>query len=170
MSRVARRPLSDIISDVVDVLKEMEGSISTVTDLSRRIGASWESIYKALRVIEKVQSLWDSGLAIDVFREGRSYKIVVRRRFAGMPVEEVARAVRNMYFPEPDEMDLLLVKLLRAKALDSESAVKLKAGPALKKALKIGYLAEANGRYYLTKLGSKAAEVTLSMYPELGRV
>ncbi len=170
MSKVARRPLSDIISGVVDALKEMEGSVLTVTDLSRRIGASWESVYKALKVIEKVQSLWDSGLAIDIFREGRSYKIVVRRRFSGMPVEEIAKAVRDIYFPETDEMDLLLVKLLRAKALDPSSAIRLKKGPALEKALQLGYLAESNGSYYLTKLGKSAAEVTLAMYPELEEI
>ena len=169
MSRVARKSLTDIISDVVDVLRSEEGSVLTVADPSRRIGASWESVYKALRIIEEVQSLWESGLAIDVFRDGRSYRVVVRRRFAGIPVEEVARRVRELYFPEPDEMDVLLVNLLKAKALDPGSAVKLREGPVVEKAMQLGYLAESNG-YYLTELGVRAAEVTLAMYPELERM
>ena len=167
MAKVARKPLTTVISEVVEALKDMEGSVVTVADLSRRVNASWESVLKALKVIEEVQSLWDSGLALDMFKEGRSYKVVVRRRFSGMPLREIAERVRNMYFVEPDEMDVLLVNLLKLRAVNPSSAIALRRGPALERALELGYVAEANGSYYLTELGVNAAEVTLEMYPEL---
>jgi len=167
MAKVVRKPLTTVISEVVEALKDMEGSVVTVADLSRRVNASWESVLKALKVIEEVQSLWDSGLALDMFKEGRSYKVVVRRRFSGMPLREIAERVRNMYFVEPDEMDVLLVNLLKLRAVNPSSAIALRRGPALERALELGYVAEANGSYYLTELGVNAAEVTLEMYPEL---
>ncbi len=168
MAKVVRKPLTAVISEVVEALRVMEGSVVTVADLSRRVNASWESVLKALKVIEEVQSLWDSGLALDLFKEGRSYKVVVRRRFSGMPLREIAQRVRNMYFVEPDEMDVLLVNLLKMRAVNPSSAIKLRRGPAIERALELGYIAEANGSYYLTELGVNAAEVTLEMYPELG--
>lgn len=167
MAKVARKSLTTVISEVVEALKGMEGSVVTVADLSRRVNASWESVLKALKVIEEVQSLWDSGLALDIFREERSYKVVVRRRFSGMPLREIAERVRNVYFVEPDEMDVLLVNLLKLRAVDTSSAITLRRGPALERALELGYVAEANGSYYLTELGMNAAEITLEMYPEL---
>ncbi len=168
MAKVVRKPLTAVISEVVEALRVMEGSVVTVADLSRRVNASWESVLKALKVIEEVQSLWDSGLALDLFKEGRSYKVVVRRRFSGMPLREIAQRVRNVYFVEPDEMDVLLVNLLKMRAVNPSSAIKLRRGPAIERALELGYIAEANGSYYLTELGVNAAEVTLEMYPELG--
>ena len=167
MAKVVRKSLTTVISEVVEALKGMEGSVVTVADLSRRVNASWESVLKALKVIEKVQSLWDSGLALDLFREERSYKVVVRRRFSGMPLREIAERVRDVYFVEPDEMDILLVNLLRVRAVNPSSAITLRRGPALERALELGYVAEVDGSYYLTELGANAAEVTLEMYPEL---
>ena len=167
MAKAVRKSLTTVISEVIRVLKDMEGSTVTVADLSRRVNASWESVLKALKVIEEVQSLWDSGLALDVFREERSYRVVVRRRFSGMPLSEIAKRVRDVYFVEPDEMDVLLVKLLKVRAVNPSSAITLRRGPALERALELGYVAEVNGSYYLTELGVSAAEVTLEMYPEL---
>ncbi len=167
MAKVVRKSLTTVISEVVEALKDMEGSVITVAELSRRVNASWESVLKALKVIEKVQSLWDYGLSLDMFREERSYKIAVRRRFSGMPLSEIAKRVRNMYFVGPDEMDVLLANLLKARAVDPSSAIALRRGPALDRALELGYVAEVDGSYYLTELGTNAAEITLEMYPEL---
>ena len=81
-----------------------------------------------------------------------------------MSMEEIIRRGREE-FPEPDEMDILLTKLLKANALDPESAIEIE-GP-VERAMQLGYLTQSDG-YYLTELGKRAAEITLIMYPELG--
>ena len=81
-----------------------------------------------------------------------------------MSMEEIIRRGREE-FPEVNEMDVLLTKLLRTKATDPESAIEVE-GP-VERAMQLGYLAQSNG-YYLTELGKRAAEITLMMYPKLG--
>ncbi|MDK2464722.1 MAG: hypothetical protein QI223_08130 [Candidatus Korarchaeota archaeon] len=132
------------------------------------IDASWHTIMKAARLISDLQeALWERGLAIEVFRDGREWRIVFRRRFEGLPVRELAERVRELYFPRPDELDVLLAAMLSRGAVSPESAVRLTPGPALERALELGLAARAGEGYHLTELGVGAARNALRMYPEL---
>ncbi len=132
------------------------------------IDASWHTILKAARLISDLQeALWERGLAIEVFRDGREWRIVFRRRFEGLPVRELAERVRELYFPRPDELDVLLSAMLGRGAVSPKSAVRLTPGPALERAMELGLAAKTGEGYHLTELGIGAARNALKMYPEL---
>jgi len=161
-----RKSLSDVIPLVLEKLPE--GVVVTPNDL-RKIGvaASWSTILKAVLLISNVQKrLEEKGVVVDVWKEGREWKIGVRKRLYGMSREEKLKYLRERFFPEPDEKDLLLARLLKMDATSLEKGRKLKKGEIIEDMIKKGWLAEEDGKYYLTELGMKVAKVTLEMYPE----
>ena len=84
----------------------------------------------------------------------------------GMSREEKLKYLRERFFPEPDEKDLLLARPLEMDATSPEKGRKLKNDETIEDMIKKGWLAEEEGKYYLTQLGVKVAKVTLEMYPE----
>lgn len=165
-----RKSLAQVALELAELGSEVKPGERLTPHSIRSLGidASWQTILKAAKLMVSLQErLWERGLAVEVLRDGREWKIVFRRRFEGLSPEEVARRVRELYFPKPDEVDVLLVRLFNLGADSPDGAVRLLPGPALERALELGLVAESAGRYHLTELGVAAARSTLRMYPEL---
>lgn len=163
----SRISLSDVITMVLEKLPT--NGVMTPSDLKKAgIQASWQTILKAAQLIEEVQKKLDEkGILIDIWREGREWKIGTRKRLEGMSLEERLRYVRQNFFPEPDERDILLAEMLKAGATDPKTGIKLRKNRLIKELLADGWLAEQQGRFYLTDLGVKISETVLRMYSEL---
>jgi len=166
MSR-KRVSLSEVISIVLEKLPT-NGEI-TPSDLKKAgIPASWQTILKAVQLIEEVQKkLEEKGIVIDIWREGREWKIGTRKRLHGMSMKERLRYVRQSFFPEPDERDILLTEMLRVEATDPKTAIKLRKNKLIEEMLNDGWIAEHQGNFYLTDLGLRISKTILRMYPEL---
>ncbi len=163
----SRISLSDVITMVLEKLPT--NGVMTPSDLKKAgIQASWQTILKAAQLIEEVQKKLDEKVVvIDIWREGREWKIGTRKRLEGMSLEERLRYVRQNFFPEPDERDILLAEMLKAGATDPKTGIKLRKNRLIKELLADGWLAEQQGRFYLTDLGVKISETVLRMYSEL---
>ena len=143
--------------------------VVTPSDLKRAgIQASWQTILKAVQLIEDVQKrLEEKGVVIDIWREGREWKIGTRKKLNGMSLEERLKYVRQSFFPEPDERDILLAEMLRAGATDPKTGIKLRRNKLIEELLSDGWMKEHQGRFYLTELGVRISKTVLRMYPEL---
>jgi len=163
----SRVSLSEVISIVLEKLPT--NGVVTPSDLKKAgIQASWQTILKAAQLIEEIQKkLEERGIVIDIWREGREWKIGTRKRLHGMSLSERLRYVRQNFFPEPDERDILLTEMLRVGATDPKAGIRLRKNKLVEEMLKDGWIAENQGNFYLTDLGVKISKTILRMYPEL---
>ena len=84
-----------------------------------------------------------------------------------MPVEERARYVRQKYFPQPRQEDVLLVELFRRNAITKENAIQLEADEITEKLLNQEKIGKINQKVFLTEEGMMVAKGLIKLYPEL---
>jgi len=130
---------------------------------------SWQTIHKAISLIIEIQKHFlEENIVLDVKKERNRYILSTRLgNILSLPVEERVRYVRQKYFPQPMQEDVLLVELFRRNAITKEKAIQLKEDKITEKLLNQEKIDKINQKIFLTEEGMMVAKGLIKLYPEL---
>lgn len=166
------RDRKDILTATTILLETLKsGEPFTLNKLSQETGLNFRTVKKVLELLQKSQEVFQEK-RIDV-SQADNLTLIQMKEKSGLTVlpEHVQHLIiKTAYFPTVSREEEILAYLLLRNATSVKLAVPMQKDSILEGLIEAEYIAEQDGKYYLTQIGQMVAKGALKLYPELKNV